>query len=605
MIDTVSEYLGIQMIEPLPLKTRLHDGFLLPIEYLDKSNVHLLSKSVCEDLELLQSRDASGSESVYQHLCDASNAFSNLVLHDIHRQYTSNVEYLKNTQDVIDRIPEYMESQKETPPVDPARFQEIWSEIKEDAHFLERHSYMEWSVLEHLNHSTVFLQFYSLMNIISPLFSVLMPFFFLVLPFLILQLKGVEISFSQYAETLKEIAKSHFIGKAMSLENFSVETMLYFLFTAGLYFLQTYQNVHACIRYYDTVRRMNENLCDLNTYLNATIKHMSGFVDMHYELPHYAEFCQDVHSHRLVLEEMAMKIGPLSRFCCYDWTKWTSLGKMLHVYYELHSSIDYEESLRYSVGFEGYLGVLIRLSDAYESGRVGKCDFLEEGEDTVFVNQSYFAHGKDGVKNTCNLDKNLLITGINASGKTTLLKTAAINVILSQQFGFGFYETAHLVPYQHVHSYINIPDTSGRDSLFQAESRRCKEILDKIKDTPTERHFCIFDELYSGTNPREAAKSAYSLLRYLSKKECVRFMLTTHYVSVCKRFVQEEKQGDAEEPESTVANYQMDVEVEESGEFRYTYVLNPGICTLEGGLSILKNMDYPEEILETIHQSDE
>jgi len=69
--------------------------------------------------------------------------------------------------------------------------------------------------------------------------------------------------------------------------------------------------------------------------------------------------------------------------------------------------------------------------------------------------------------------------------------------------------------------------------------------------------------------------------------------------------VKEEDAEDAEEEVSTVANYQMDVKVEESGEFKYTYLLHPGICTLEGGFSILKNMDYPEEILETIHQSDE
>jgi hypothetical protein len=446
-----------------------------------------------------------------------------------------------------------------------------------------------------------------------------MPLCILILPFALLRLKGIPITFSQYVDTLKDIAKSHFIGRALNIQSFSFETVVYFLFTAVMYFIQTYQNAMSCIRFYHTVKRMNENLCYLREYLAYSVKSMDAFVQLNNPLPYYTDFCQDVHSHKLVLQEIGEKIGDITGFCCYDWNKWVSLGTMLEMYYLIYSSMDYEESLRYSVGFEGYMDILSGVSRNYLSGSLGKCTFVETGVeididaeeeeedprtetrlDTVFVNQKYPSH-RNGVRNTCCLDKNILITGVNASGKTTMLKTSAINVIMSQQFGFGFYESANLVPYQHVHSYINIPDTSGRDSLFQAESRRCKEILDKIRETKNDRHFCIFDELYSGTNPKEAAKSAYSLLRYLSKIEGVRFMLTTHYVSVCKRFDKESSPSDKEsspsDKESNVTNYHMEATVDESGKFHYTYRFKSGISTLEGGLEILKNMDYPEEIL--------
>ena len=76
-----------------------------------------------------------------------------------------------------------------------------------------------------------------------------------------------------------------------------------------------------------------------------------------------------------------------------------------------------------------------------------------------------------------------MITGPNASGKTTILKTTLFNIILSQQVGFGFYSSATINPYKYIHCYLNIPDTSGRDSLFQAEARRCKEILDSVKNS--------------------------------------------------------------------------------------------------------------------------
>ena len=119
------------------------------------------------------------------------------------------------------------------------------------------------------------------------------------------------------------------------------------------------------------------------------------------------------------------------------------------------------------------------------------------------------------------MKNNIIITGPNASGKTTLLKCCVLNVLFTQQVGKGFYDKAILKPFDYIHCYLNIPDTSSRDSLFQAEARRCKQILNLIEQYPKKRHFCIFDELYSGTNPYDAIGSAYSYLKYISRNKHV------------------------------------------------------------------------------------
>ena len=182
------------------------------------------------------------------------------------------------------------------------------------------------------------------------------------------------------------------------------------------------------------------------------------------------------------------------------------------------------------------------------------------------------------------------------NGKTTYLKTTTINIILSQQVGCGFYSMCELTPYTHIHSYLNIPDTSGRDSLFQAESRRCKDILDVIQSHPHSngfRHFCIFDELYSGTNPKEASKSAYSFLVYLSKIKGVNFILTTHYISVCTK-LKKSKQ---------IRNYKMNAEIRENGKIKYNYRIKRGISKIEGAINVLEEMNDPAEILNYIKNS--
>ena len=88
---------------------------------------------------------------------------------------------------------------------------------------------------------------------------------------------------------------------------------------------------------------------------------------------------------------------------------------------------------------------------------------------------------------------------------------------------------------------MNIPDTNGRDSLFQAEARRCLDILREMDEKKNEKHFAVFDELYSGTNPFEAISSAYSYLHYISKNKNIKFILTTHFIKLCELLEKDNK----------------------------------------------------------------
>ena len=141
-------------------------------------------------------------------------------------------------------------------------------------------------------------------------------------------------------------------------------------------------------------------------------------------------------------------------------------------------------------------------------------------------------------------------------------------------------------PFDHIYCYLNIPDTSGRDSLFQAEARRCGNILSNIQKKSTERHFCIFDELYSGTNPYEAIASAYSYLEVISKNKNVTFLLTTHFIKLCELFKKNKK----------IENRNMDTRMVGDTP-KYTYKLINGISQIKGGISVLQNLGYPSEII--------
>jgi hypothetical protein len=436
----------------------------------------------------------------------------------------------------------------------------------------------------------------------SPVLSFLIPFILFLMPFFIVRLQGHPITFSMYFSVLKDISRNHFIGKMISsAENFNAQNLMYLLILIGLYLYQIYQNYMMCIRFYSNIEKINRQICAMQKYIAYTVEKMETFQNIIQPLETYHAFGKDLDEHRENLHELGQYISSVRPFTP-SLGKIAEIGGLLGCYYEMYSNRAYGNALKYSFSFHGYLQNLKGIYENITEGRLAfsKFSFQYDEEDTsrLVIKEQYYPAlvNQSFVTNSIDLSSNMVVTGVNAGGKTTFLKTTILNVIFTQQFGCGFYSECLLTPYTHIHSYLNIPDTSGRDSLFQAESRRCKEIIDAVIIAPMrERHFCIFDELYSGTNPAEASKSAYAFLSWLSQRNNVDFILTTHYVDICSRW----------EAKDRISNWQMLARLLPDGEIEYTYRIEPGVSTVQGAVKVLRDMEYPTTILETIEKYDE
>jgi hypothetical protein len=384
-----------------------------------------------------------------------------------------------------------------------------------------------------------------------------------------------------------ELAKNHFIGKALSsMKSISWDKVVYLLVTFGLYLLQIYQNINQCKRFYNNIMKINKTLIEMREYVGYSINNMQNFLNIASRYPSYNGFCIDLEKHCCYLISLHKELSMIKPFC-NSISKFGEFGNLLRCYYRLHSVQEYEEGLRYSTGFEGYINNMMGVSNNLKNG------VLSYGNVSIdpvceFNNQYYPPiMNENPIKNSCKFDKNMIISAPNKAGKTTILKTTILNIIFTQQIGCGFYESATLMPYTHIHSYLNIPDTSGRDSLFQAEARRCKEILDIISDNKNDSHFCSFDELYSGTNPEEAETSAIAFMLYLQKYKNVSSLLTTHFVKVCKKL--DKIKG--------IQNCKM-VAQKSNNKIIYTYKFETCISEIKGGINVLTDMNYPKEIIE-------
>lgn len=275
----------------------------------------------------------------------------------------------------------------------------------------------------------------------------------------------------------------------------------------------------------------------------------------------------------------SLDINPASLF---------DLGKKWQLFYELFNNSTLTESIENTFSFLGYIDLLIGIKNNTENGKLNVCKLSKKCSKNKIEDQYYpVLMNEKHVKNSVELNPNMIISGPNASGKTTILKTTMLNIIFSQTYGFGCYKKASFKPFDMFHSYLNIPDTSGRDSLFQAEAKRCKEIIDSVEKYKNKRHFCIIDELYSGTNPIEAINSCTAFMKFMSIKDNINIYLTTHYLELCEKLDEHKK----------VNNYYMETKILDD-RIVFQYKIKKGISNVQGAKYILNDLKYPIDILE-------
>jgi hypothetical protein len=597
-------------------KEKYENAFKLPIEYLDTSSLFVINNNIVNDLELVKanelaitnnSLDHSANDAnynLYYHVFDPKTIFEKNVINKWSKYYTNNKEFLLETQDLIKNYKPLKKVEfSDSPNVNDLAVYNNCENIIYDNGFVNKYQYIDIPLLNKFNNNSLVLQALSVYNLSTPIVSLLIPILFLLLPFFIIKLQGHNVTFELYFNHLKTVFSNHIIGQLFSsLSETNLTNKIYILFSFGFYIFQLYLNINGCIKYFYNIKYIHNTLYDLKEYIIETLKTYDNFLNYSKNLNHYKEFNEFIISNSAIFNSYLCELRRLTPYSL-SMSKVVELGQLMKCFYYLNKNDSLINSLYFSFGFNGYIKNILTLQQFISAKVMNYCSYNSNSEPTYFDN-SYFANlnnietlaiekrdpcslkTKTIVKNSYKLDKNIIITGPNASGKTTLLKSTLFNILLCQQIGCGFFNNASIKVYDYIHCYINIPDTGGRDSLYQAEARQCKNILQLIENNKDKTHFCVFDELYSGTNPDEAISSAYGYLNHLNKLNNIDYMLTTHYNKLCKKL---NKQNN---------NFFMKVKKNEhADDFEYTYKIKKGISNVKGALKVLKDLEYPENII--------
>jgi len=197
---------------------------------------------------------------------------------------------------------------------------------------------------------------------------------------------------------------------------------------------------------------------------------------------------------------------------------------------------------------------------------------------------------KEQVSNPINLDRNIIVTGPNAGGKTTYVKTILSNVILSQTFGITYSLKSKMILYDTINSFMRVSDELGNKSYFEAEAEYCLNMINKAKEISeyNKRGLFLMDEPMHSTPPTEGMATAYAVIEYLSKMSGISLIITTHFHKLVKL---EELYPDK------FINLSVDAITQED-KYYFPYKINKGHSYLCIAIELLDIKDFPKEIID-------
>jgi DNA mismatch repair ATPase MutS len=185
------------------------------------------------------------------------------------------------------------------------------------------------------------------------------------------------------------------------------------------------------------------------------------------------------------------------------------------------------------------------------------------------------------IANSLAIDRSVLVTGSNASGKSTFLKTVAINAILAQAFHTCLARKYSSTMFAVFTSMALRDSMKNGESYFIAEIKSIKRIMDYINsDTPC---LCLIDEVLRGTNTIERIAASSQVLLELAGQNCI-CIAATHDIELT--FILE----------GSYRNVHFQETITDNG-ILFDYKLRDGRASSRNAIKLLQLMGYSAAIV--------
>lgn len=182
----------------------------------------------------------------------------------------------------------------------------------------------------------------------------------------------------------------------------------------------------------------------------------------------------------------------------------------------------------------------------------------------------------------------LFLTGPNMAGKTTLMKALGLAVYMAHLGLPVACRSMRLSLFDGLRSCLSVEDDLGRGySFFYAEVRRVKLVAEQLR--AGRRLVVLFDELFRGTNLKDALDGSRLVVDGFRRFPRCLFILSSHLVELG-----EELATEGTHPNRIPLGFRR-FEVDVDGpQLRFSYQLRPGISAERLGMRILESEGIPE-----------
>ncbi len=255
--------------------------------------------------------------------------------------------------------------------------------------------------------------------------------------------------------------------------------------------------------------------------------------------------------------------------------------------YEKISNTLIEKSEEFKIIFEavGIIDSSISIASyrerlkGYVTPELVKC--LSKQDATIIFKDINHPLMKEQVSNSMKVSDSILITGSNASGKSTFLKTVAINIILAQTIYTCLAKEFKCCYFKIYTSMALKDDIFNNESYYIAETKSLKRIIDALNSSiPT---ICFIDEILRGTNTVERISASSQVLKYLTSNNCI-CVAATHDVELTYIL------------ERYFSNYHFEEKIIDN-QITFDYLVHQGRSNTQNAIKLLGILGYSDAIV--------
>ena len=551
----------------------------------------VINQDVIIDLEIFEGLGLDRENSIYSNINKCKTHLGSFLLKNMLGNPTKDIDTLISRQSIVKKLVENQELyDKLENKLDIIKENELdilylWKTLDEETRYLINMVYFQNKFLKMFNKNELVLKIYNFYIIIfSPLHGILTPIFMVLAPFIFLRYYfKKEITLSLYFKLLKVsisgISNIMKFNPSEDNSSWSVTQMISLLMWLIFY-------VHALFSNIQMAKSTNEIINILHLKLNG----MSSLVKEGHNL--FDIIGNDIVGYSKIIPfEVEKKFGILwDDIFTQQPHIMSNKGRILKTYKCLTEK---KENLLDILRFIATTDTYLSIAKLFKQGNFSFPEYDNKSlTPNIEAKEIWYPILKDKVVGNSiiigkNTPLNVLITGPNAGGKSTFIKSLCLGIIFGQTLGIAAGSFFKFTPFSIINTYLNIPDCKGKESLFEAEMRRSLQHIKIMEELPKDNFsFVIMDEIFSSTNPNEGIAGAYAIADRLSSFKNSICLITSHYSYLTNM-----------EKEGKFKNYKIPISRDKDNKIVYNYKLMPGVSNQFIALELLEKKGFDKDII--------